>query len=378
MKKVILLLSVFISLEAKGQINLFPYPAGLPINTINTAVPFLTISPDAIASGMGNAAIATEADIHSIYWNTSKLVFAKNNFGVSATYTPWLKELVNDIFLSDLSGYQKIDSVNAITASARYFSLGNITFTDISGHVIGNFNPREFTTHIGYARKLATNFSTGINLGYVYSNLAAGQSVNGVPIKAGTAAMVDLSFTYSHSLKQNSIFKKYNFGLAISNFGNKISYTQQSLNKDFLPANLGIGSSFQFQFNEITKISISIDANKLLVPTPDSAGNFRSKSVLVGALQSFTDAQGGFTEELSEINYSAGVEYILFDQFFFRGGYFYEYPNKGNRQYATAGTGFRFHFLQLDASYLFPTSNQKNPLDNTFRISLSILFQNKK
>ena len=378
MKKIFLLLSIFISIQAKSQINLFPYPVGLPINTINTAVPFLRITPDACTGGMGDAGISNEPDIHSIYWNTSKLVFSKNNFGISASYTPWLKEIVNDIFLSDVSVFQKIDSVNAITASARYFSLGNITFTNITGQVLGNFNPREFTTHIGYSRKLATNFSTGINLGYVYSNLAARQSVSGIPIKAGTAAMVDLSFTYSNPFKQNSIFKKYNFGLAISNFGNKISYTQQSLNKDFLPANLGIGSSFQFQFNEITKISIILDANKLLVPTPDSAGNFRNKSVLIGALQSFSDAPGGFAEELTEINYAAGVEYNLFERFFFRGGYFYEYPNKGNRQYVTVGAGFRFRFLQLDISDLLPTSNQKNPLDNTLRISLSMLFPNRK
>ncbi|TSA51517.1 MAG: hypothetical protein D4R43_00655 [Sphingobacteriales bacterium] len=378
MKKIFLLLSVFISIQAKSEINLFPYPVGLPINTINTAVPFLRITPDACTGGMGDAGISNEPDIHSVFWNTSKLIFSKNNFGISASYTPWLKELVNDIFLSDLSVFQKIDSVNAITASARYFSLGNITFTDIYGHVLGHFNPREFTTHIGYSRKLAANFSTGINLGYVYSNLAAGQSVSGIPIKAGTAAMVDLSFTYSHPFKQNSIFKKYNFGLAISNFGNKISYTQNLSNRDFLPANLGIGSSFQVQFNEITKISICIVANRLLVPTPDSTGNFRNKSVMIGALQSFNDAPGGFAEELSEINYSAGVEYILFDRYFFRVGYFYEYPNKGNRQYATVGAGFRFHFLKLDVSNLFPTSNQSNPLDNTFRISLSMLFPNRK
>lgn len=344
MKKVFILLTVFISLHAKGQIG----ASTLAGRTINTAVPFLRITPDASAGGMGDAGIATSPNLNSIYWNTAKLAFAKNKFGIGFTYSPWLKQLVNDIFLFDLSSYRKIDSVSAITASIRYFSLGSITFTNMSGIEIGNYNPREFTAHVGYSRKLAKHFSTGINLAYIYSSLAYGQSVSGVPVKASSSLAGDLSCYYSHPQKK-SILKEYDLGFAVSYIGNKIVYPFLPMDKNFLPTNIGIGSAFHFQLKEKNQITVALDANKIVVPN-----------------------------SIDPINFSFGSEYVFNDRFFLRGGYFYAYPKYENRQYVTSGLGFRYHAVQFDASYLTSTFNNKNPLDNTFRFGFSLLFPNKR
>mgnify|MGYP003340065417 FL=1 len=350
------------------------------INTINTAVPFLRIDPDARSGAMGDVGISLSADANSIYWNTAKLSFADAPTALSVTYTPWLKELVNDIFLADVSGYKKLnDGDQAITASLRYFSLGSITFTNFTGQIIGNFNPREFTFTAGYSRKIADNFSTGINLGYIYSNLASGQSVNNVPIKPGIAAAADISFMYHKDFKMKDSKQKsyYNIGLTISNIGNKITYTQSAENKDFIPTNLGIGGGPTFNFDEYNSLHIGAEINKLLVPTPDSAGNFRTLSVPAGIISSFSDAPGGAKEELHELMYSAGTEYWYKSQFAIRAGYFNEHATKGNRKYLTAGIGIKYNVFGLNFSYLIPTSNQKNPLDNTLRFSLIFDFKEK-
>ena len=364
------------SIPALGQISTNELDGR--INTINTAVPFLRIDPDARSGAMGDIGIAISGDANAIYWNTAKIPFSEKNTALSVTYTPWLKELVNDIFLADISAYKKLDENQGITTSLRYFSLGSITFTNIQGQVIGNFNPREFAFTGGYARKIAENFSTGVNLSYIYSNLAAGQSVSGVPIKAGTAAAADISFFYHKDAKFGKTKGDYNIGLTISNIGNKITYTQSAENKDFIPTNMGLGTGVNFKFDDYNSLMFAGEVNKLLVPTPDNAQLFRTKSVPSGILGSFSDAPGGGKEEFHELMFSVGSEYWYKNQFAVRAGYFNEHSTKGNRKYLTAGVGIKYNVFGLNFSYLIPTSSQKNPLDNTLRFSLMFEFDKTK
>ncbi|MFI5134981.1 MAG: type IX secretion system outer membrane channel protein PorV [Chitinophagales bacterium] len=344
-------------------------------NVINTAVPFLRIAPDARSGAMGDAGLALSADANSVFWNTAKLSFAQQQLGVAVTYTPWLRELVNDIYLASLGGYYKINDAQALSFGLRYFSLGSITFTDASGNTLGDFNPREYCVEAGYGRKLANHFSTGLNLGFIYSNLAQGYSVNNVPIKAGKAVKADISFAYNHPAKFGSKIKgEYNISSTIANIGNKITYTESAQNKDFLPTNLGLGGGLTLKFDDYNKLTYDLDFNKLLVPTPDSAGTYKNEGVVEGMFKSFSDAPGGFKEEMREITISTGAEYWYKDLFAVRGGYFYENKYKGGRQYLTAGLGIKYNVFALDFSYLIPTSSQKNPLDNTLRFTLHFNF----
>ena len=355
-------------------------------NVINTAVPFLRIAPDARSGAMGDAGLALSTDANSIFWNTAKIPFAPKKEGgtdqkmeVAVTYTPWLRELVNDIYLASLGGYYKIDDVQGLAFGLRYFSLGSITFTDASGNTLGDFNPQEFCIDAGYGRKLSKYFATGLNLGFVYSNLAQGYAVNNIPIKAGKAVKADLSFMFHHPAKFGKTIKgEYSIGTTIANIGNKITYTESAENKDFLPTNWGLGAGITFKFDDYNKLVYDLDLNKLLVPTPDSSGEFRSKSMVEGVFSSFSDAPGGFQEELREINISTGAEYWYKDLFAVRGGYFYEDKTKGARQYLTAGLGIKYNIFGLNFSYLIPTSSQKNPLDNTLRFTLYFNFDDIK
>jgi hypothetical protein len=348
--------------------------SGGTVNTIFTAVPFLRITPDARSGALGDAGISLSPDAYSIYWNTAKLAFSENKAGAAITYTPWLRQLVNDIYLASLTGYYKIDEDQAITTQLRYFSLGQIQFTNQQGQFIQNFNPREFAWNVGYARKLSDHFSMGLNLAYIYSNLAAGQMVNGVVIKAGNAVAGDLSMAYTKDFGKN----KWNWGLTIANIGSKITYTQSAETKDFLPTNLGLGTSYTFTFDEYNKLTLIAEANKLLVPTPDSLGTFRKKSVPEGIFGSFNDAPDGGKEELREISISTGAEYWYKNLLAIRAGYFNESRFKGNRRYLTAGLGIKYNVFGLNFSYLIPTSNQRNPLDNTLRFSLVFDFKDFK
>lgn len=356
-------------------------------NVINTAVPFLRIAPDARAAGMGDAGLALSPDANALFWNTAKIPFSKGTDGkeedqklaVAVTYTPWLRELVNDIYLASLGVSYKMDKTSGLAFGLRYFSLGSITFTDASGNTLGDFNPREFCIDAGYGRRLSKYFSTGINLGFVYSNLAQGYSVNNVPIKAGKAVKADLSFFFNHPAKFGKTVKgEYNIGATISNIGNKITYTESAENKDFLPTNLGLAGGVTFKFDEYNKLTYDLDFNKLLVPTPDSSGDFRNFGVAEGMFKSFTDAPGGAKEELKEIDISTGIEYWYKDLFSVRTGFFYEDKTKGNRQFLTAGLGIKYNVFGLNFSYLIPTSNQKSPLDNTLRFTLYFDFDQMK
>lgn len=352
------------------------------VNTVSTAVPFLRITPDARAGGMGDVGIATSPDATATYFNASKLVFSEKKMGIAMSYTPWLKNLgISDIFLANLGGYYKIDDLQTFHSSLRFFSLGNITFTDYLGNINGDFRPREFSFDAGYSRKLSDKFSLGTAIRYIHSNLAAGQEVSSTEVKAGNAVGVDLTSTYMQELDLKGSKKGIvSAGLAITNIGSKISYTEDAQNRDFIPTNLGIGAGFRLFMNEYNEIAFYADINKLLVPTPtdelDENNNFvyKQKSPIGGMFSSFADAPGGFKEEMREFMYSVGMEYWYDQQFGVRAGYFNEHALKGNRKYFTAGVSVKYSVFGLDFSYLVPTSRQRNPLDNTFRFTLQFDF----
>ncbi len=349
------------------------------VNTINTAVPFLRIIPDARSGAMGDVGIAISADPNAMHFNPSKLAFADKDFAISATYTPWLRALgLQDVYLAYLSAYKRIDKLQTAGLSIRYFSLGNIQFTDENGGAIGQDRPNEFEIAGAYSRKLSDNFSAGLALKFIYSKLANGAEVNGETVTPGTAFASDLSFTYDKPLEIGGKKSNYTLGVAISNIGTKISYTN-STNRDFIPTNLGIGNALEYNFDDYNSITLAFDINKLLVPTPDEelvdndndgVPDYKQISVASAAFTSFGDAPGGFSEEINEFMYSVGLEYWYDKQFAVRLGHYNEHKTKGNRKFFTVGLGLKYSIFGLNFSYLVPTSNQRNPLDNTLRFSL--------
>ncbi len=345
------------------------------INVVTSAVPFLRITPDARAGGMGDVGIATSADANSSFNNVAKAAFNTSKAGLSINYVPWLRDLaVNDVYLASLAGFYKLSDDEAISASLRYFSLGSIQFTDNLGNDLQTFRPREFAFDAAYSRKLSAKNSVGIALRYINSNLASG-TVNGVSYKAGNAVAGDLHF-YHNGLKENG--EGLNWGATLSNLGNKIAYTSDANQKDFIPANLGLGVAYTKVFDEDNKMTFAADVHKLLVPTPpsigDSAGlvNYRSKGVVGSWFSSFGDAPDGISEEMQEFNIALGMEYWYNNQFAFRAGYFYENPSKGNRKFFSVGAGLKYNVFGLNFAYLFPSGSgvNRNPLSNTYRFGL--------
>ncbi|MBC7567377.1 MAG: type IX secretion system outer membrane channel protein PorV [Pedobacter sp.] len=353
---------------------------GSESNTIISAVPFLLITPDARAGGMGNAGVAIHPDANAMSINPAKLAFLEKPHGFSASYSPWLKSIVTDINLGYLSGYYMIDATNTIGASLRYFSLGEIQFVDINQQDLGIFNPNELAFDVTYAKRFGDSFSLGTSLRYIYSNLSSGQSVGGQQTTAGKALAVDISAYY----KTNSVLfgtdAIVSAGANISNIGTKIGYSAVG-DKAFLPTNLKIGGATTFLIDDYSMFSFALDLNKLLVPTQpiyDANGNIISgkdpnRSVAAGIFGSFSDAPGGFSEELKEVSIAAGLEYWYNQQFSFRAGYFYENPMKGNQRYFTLGAGLKYNVFSIDFSYLL-ANPQKSPLANTLRFGLLFNF----
>lgn len=346
------------------------------LNTITTAVPFLTITPDSRAGSMGEVGAATTADLYSLHWNPAKLAFVDAQTAGSISYTPWLKKLVPDIAMSYLTAYNRINENSAVSGGLRYFSLGEITFTDSSGSFIKTYSPNEFSFDFGYGMKFSNNFSGGLAMRYIYSNLTGGQNVGEMETQPGQAFAVDLGTYYESDFNDNN---QWAIGLNISNIGTKIAYTVDE-NEDFLPTNLKIGGRYSMKIDDFNKFSIAMDINKLLVPTPpeyDDEGNIINGqdddvSVVSGIFQSFNDAPDGLTEEWKELMYSVGFEYLYQTQFALRGGYFHEHADKGNRKYFTVGAGLKMTALQIDFAYLI-TANQgvKSPLESTMRFTLT-------
>ena len=374
----------------------------LQLNTITTAVPFLLITPDSRAGGMGDVGCASLNDVNAIHWNAAKLAFANKKMGFGVSYTPWLRALVPDINLAYITGFYKLKKRGTIGASLRYFSLGDITFTDANGQTTGQFRPNEFSIDIAYATKLSKTFSVGGAVRYINSNLTGNALVESAQTKPGRAVGVDLSVLYKKD-KIKLADKKaiVAFGLNISNIGNKMSYSDRGdkNSDDFIPINLRIGGSLNVDLDDYNSISILADINKLMVPTPPkfkykvdtngvttgevatdadgnpiiASGKDPNRGVAEGMFGSFSDAPGGGKEELREINYSVGLEYWYNHLFAIRAGYFYEHPTKGNRQFFTIGAGVRYNVFGLDFAYLIPTQ-QRNPLENTLRFTLTFDF----
>jgi hypothetical protein len=392
----------------------------LQLNTITTAVPFMAITPDSRAGGMGDAGTALSGNSNSIYWNTAMLNFAEDKSEISLSYTPWLRQLTNDIHLSYLAGYTKINDRMAVGGALRFFSLGEITFTDASGNVIRDDKPSEYELTGAYAFLLSDKMSIGINGKFAYSNLTGGLTVNGVNTKAGVAGAADLSFTYfNEDAEIGSLDGTYTFATTINNIGNKIAYSELQ-SRDFLPMNLKIGNSFKAELDRYNSLLFCIDLQRLLVPTPayydfvdlDNDGVIESNEyimlsgrtddvgVIGGMIQSFYDAPGvvakdengnyiqnadgtfevvkgtKFKEELAEINICAGLEYWYNEVLAIRAGYFYENKNKGDRQYFNIGAGFKYNMFGIDVSYLAAVGRQ-SPLANTLRFTLRYHFGKK-
>ncbi len=352
-------------------------------NAVTSAVPFLRIVPDARGGAMGDVGIATSADPNGMHYNASKLAFAEKKVSISASYTPWMRNLgLQDVYLANLSGYVKLDKLQAIGFGLRYFSLGDIEFTDDNGTSLGQGRPNEFEVTAAYSRRLAEKLTAAVGAKFIYSNLATGQRVEGNEIKPGIAGAADLSLTYKTPVKFTKNDSEFTFGMAVSNIGSKITYTN-SINRDYIPTNLGLGLAWKFNLDDHNTLTITSDFNKLLVPTPrpeidedgDDIPDYKQYSSIRGIFKSFGDAPGGFSEELKEINVGTGVEYWYDEQFAVRAGYFFEHYSKGNRKYFSVGLGVKYNIFGLDFSYLVPTTNQRNPLDNTLRFTLLFDFE---
>ena len=340
-------------------------------NPLITGVPSLTITPDSRAGGMGDVGAATTPDINSQYWNPAKYAFMTSQAGVSLSYTPWLSKLVNDINLGYLAGYYKIDELQSVSGSLRYFSLGEINLTNEAGEGYANVQPYEMAIDAAYSLKLSEKLSGAVAFRYIRSDLNNGYNgADGAQMLPGNAFSADVAAYYNTPITLATGDGKLAFGLNISNIGSKISYGESS-DPLFIPTNLRLGGSFEYPFDDYNKISFNADLNKLLVPTlPDTITDaYYQTGPIAGVFKSFSDAPGGAKEELQEINWSVGAEYTYNNQFFVRGGYFNESQYKGNRKFFTAGVGFKLNVFQLDASYVI-TATPSNPLDQTLRFTL--------
>jgi len=368
-----LLISIIILSALNGQ------DSSGELNAIQTVVPFLTIAPDSRAGAMGDAGVATSPDVYSMHWNPAKFAFIDGKGGIGIAYSPWLRNLVPDINIAYLTGYYRLDSKQVINGSLIYSSLGDVSFTDDFGNLERTFKPNEWSFDLGYSRMFSENFSGGIAFRFIYSNLTGGFFSGGEATKPGISVAADISAYYRRELDLLNKDALLSFGGNISNIGAKMSYSD-SQTSDFIPINMRLGTACTFELDQYNKITLTIDLNKLLVPTPplydisnpDSiiAGKNPDIAVPVAIFQSFIDAPGGFKEELHEITYSFGAEYWYNDQFAIRTGYFHENETKGNRKYFTAGAGFRLSGFTVDFSYLMPTV-QNHPLARTLRFSLS-------
>jgi hypothetical protein len=372
MKKKITPVILFVLLFA-GTVQIYSQE----LNAIQTVVPFLSIAPDSRAGAMGDAGVATSPDAYSQHWNPAKFAFIEGKAGVGISYSPWLRNLVPDINIAYLTGYYRIDEKQVASGSLLYSSLGDVPFTDDFGNLERTFKPNELAFDLGYSRIFAENFSGGIAFRFIYSNLTGGSYSGGDATKPGISFAADISGYYR---KDISIFSKDGelaFGLNFSNIGSKMSYSDGQTS-DFIPMNMRLGGAGTINFDKFNKLTLAIDFNKLLVPTPPIYNNDMeiidgkdpNVGVPVAIFQSFYDAPGGFKEEIREITSSIGLEYWYNNQFALRTGYFHENESKGNRKYFTAGAGFKLKGFTIDFSYLMPTVSN-HPLARTLRFSLA-------
>ncbi|MBC8051666.1 MAG: type IX secretion system outer membrane channel protein PorV [Sphingobacteriaceae bacterium] len=356
---------------------------GSNANAITTAVPFLTISPDARSGAMGEAGVALSADANAIYWNSSKLAHMENTSNMSASYTPWLQKLDNDMYVSFFSFAHKLSDRNAFGLSLKYFNLGEVNIYDENINSLGQYKPNEFTFDAAFARKFSNNFSLGLNLRYINSSLTNMGEVEGRQVEQVDAVALDVSAYYKKPVKQFGYDALLAFGANMSNIGEKINYSD-SQNKYFLPTNLKVGMANTWYLDSKNELTFALDLNKLLVPTPPVRnstgavidGKDDNRSVVSGIFGSFGDAPGGFKEEFKEISYASGLEYLYNKQFAVRAGYYYENPDKGARNYLTLGAGLKYEMLDLNFSYLAGAAD-RSPLASTLRFSMIYNFTGK-
>jgi hypothetical protein len=352
---------------------------GSNATAIQTAVPFLLITPDSRSGAIGEAGVAISPDVNANFWNPSKLAFIEGDDNISASYSPWLRSLVPDVSLSYVAYAHRLDDRNTIGASLKYFNLGAINLIDEQQVPGGTYIPNEFSIDGSFARKFGNDFSLGLSLRYIRSSLS-NSPTSSQQIKAGNAVAADISFYYKKDIQEFGNDALFSFGTNISNIGSKISYSDNGT-KYFLPTNLKLGAANAINLDQYNQLTFALDFNKLLVPTPpirDQDGNIikgkdDNVSVPAGIFGSFSDAPGGFSETLQEITISPGVEYWYNKQFAVRAGYFYENPNKGGLHYLTLGTGFRYDIFAFDFSYI-AASQQNSPLANTLRFTLMANF----
>ena len=390
--------SVLIVVNSNSQTVEYENIAGEQLNSLLTAVPFLTIAPDSRAAGMGDVGVATSPDANSMHWNPSKYAFIKGDYGVCISYTPWLKKLVNDIDLLYLSGYYRFDNRQTISASLLYFSLGSIQFTYPDGSPIKTGEPNEYSFDIAYSRVMSKKLAMGVAFRYIRSDLTNGLSVGEVETTPGNQVAVDVSTFYQTKVRLGDYDGNMAYGLNISNIGAKLTYTDKN-DGLYLPINMRLGGALTIDIDYYNSITASVDMNKLLVPTPPEIidtvdengvpyeitigdGDLKS-AVPTGMFKSFTDAPGVlkndgtrsiFQEEMREITYGLGLEYWYAKQFAVRAGYFYEHKTKGNRKFFTLGLGLKYNVFGLDISYIIP-QYPNNPLANTIRFTLLFNFE---
>jgi len=347
-------------------------------NPVTTGVTSLSITPDARGASMGDLGAATEADVNSQFWNPSKYAFAYSQAGVSLSYTPWLRKIVNDIYLANLAGYYKVGSADnqAVSASLRYFSLGEVMATDGEGAMVSTINPFELSVDVGYSRKLSEKFSMGVALRYIYSDLGYSDMNTGDQTSSASAFAADLSgyYTTYPIIGRNEC--QWSVGFNVSNIGSKVSYNKGN-DPAYLPANLKLGTAFTFPLADYNNLTLAFDANKMLVPAKPRLADYEDALAYDDALQEWKDKSSisGIFDSFSDnfakrITYSVGAEYAYNQQFFLRGGYYYESKYAGNRQYFGLGAGFSLNVIKIDASYMIATA-QNSPLDQTLRFTLS-------
>jgi Type IX secretion system protein PorV len=395
MKKITLLLICFLALSyAKAQ-NIVP---------ITTGVPFLLVAADARAAGLADQGVATEADAYSQQWNPAKYAFSVDKQGFSVSYTPYLTDLANDISLGQVTYYNKINERSAFAGSIRYFGFGDIELRRDPNDIPNIVSPNEFALDGSYSLKLSDEFSMAVAARYIRSNLKVASEDTDASA-AGSFAVDVAGFYQSEEIAYNSFNGRWRGGFNIQNIGPKISYDNDDLSANFLPANLRLGGGFDFILDDYNKVGVSLEFTKLLVPTPPGPGTpvdtngdgdftdpedvtqeeansisynkYNETGWASGIFKSFGDAPGGFSEELKEITYSLGAEYMYQDSFAVRAGYFHESPEKGARQFFSLGAGFKYNVVKVDVSYLFSSSKVKNPLENTLRFSLTFNFGDK-
>ncbi|MEZ5071881.1 MAG: type IX secretion system outer membrane channel protein PorV [Bacteroidales bacterium] len=387
---------LLVSAPATGQITTGQVAGSNVLNAIQTSVPFLGIAPDSRAGAMGDVGVASTPDVNSMHWNVGKYGFIPSNGGFAISYTPWLRNLIPDINLAYLTGFYRVDNRSVVAGSLRYFSLGSIIFTNITGNVVGEYNPNEFALDAGYSRMLTDNFSMGMAFRFTRSDLTSGQNTSdGQETHPGISFAADLGMYYQKAVNVGTSDGEWAAGLSLTNMGTPVSYTLDAT-KTPIPTNMKLGGRFTYNVDEYNSLSFHTDLNKLLVPSPpvldeDTVtgdeyvlrGREAPGSVVLGMVQSFYDAPGVemadgsysvFREEIHEIAFSMGVEYWYREQFAIRSGYFHEHNTKGNRKYFTVGVGLQLNVFALDFSYLIPTNGINSPLANTLRFTLAFDF----